>query len=159
MVGKTLRFVLKFFLLFGVMETALFMADISFLEGAITSFEAAVLGLPYAGNMVLVNGQAFRINESCTGLASGIMLASIVFALRKPGIREKAGIFIAGFAALFCLNLARVCLVLLSAELYGAGFAEMLHVASWFAAAGLVLLLWHALTKRIAGISEFRQLL
>ncbi|MBU0662223.1 exosortase/archaeosortase family protein [Candidatus Micrarchaeota archaeon] len=157
--NRALGFVLKFFAIFLVLEAGLFSFGAAPLEEWIAGFEAQALGLESAGNVVIAGGNEFTINESCTGLVSGIILASIVFALRRPALREKLKIFTAGFVFLFPLNLLRVYFVLLSAQWRGAETAEFVHIASWFMGAGFVLLFWYFLTKRFAGVKEFNELI
>ncbi|MFH1224708.1 MAG: exosortase/archaeosortase family protein [Candidatus Diapherotrites archaeon] len=149
----------KFLLIFAVLETLLVFSDLSILNNSLAGFEAGLLGLRHSGNIIFAGGGELRISESCTGLASVVVLASIVFALRKPEPAKKIKIFLAGFAVLFPLNLLRLYLVVLAAVIWGAGAAEAVHVASWFAVAGIVLALWHFLTVKIAGTKELRELL
>lgn len=158
-VNQTVFFVVKFLLIFAVLETILVFSDLSLLNNSLAGFEAGLLGLQHSGNIIFAGGEELRISESCTGLASVIVLASIVFALRKPEMGKKLKIFFAGFVVLFLLNLLRLYLVLLAAVMWGASAAETVHVTSWFAVAVIVLALWHFLTVKIAGTKDLRELL
>jgi len=156
---KNIVFVVKFFTIFFILHTLLYFAPIEGLLEWIAGFEAGLLGLVSAENIIFVGEHSFEISESCTGLVSGIILAGVVFALRKPGLKKKIELFVIGFAVLFAANLLRVYIVIAAAVLWGAHWADLLHTISWFSTAGLVLLLWYYLTKKFAGINNFFELL
>jgi len=149
-------FLAKFFLIFFSLYAVILFSDISALTFYITGLECSLLGLGNSGNMALINGGMFEITNSCTGLVSAATLAGIVFALRKPGLKTKAMVFIPGFALLMAVNLARLYVVLWSAVVFGTGFAEIVHVVSWLAMGGAVLAAWYFATKRISKLDSWR---
>ncbi len=88
----------------------------------------------------------------------GIILASIVFSLRKPEFKKKLVLFSMGFAVLFLSNFLRIYLVLLAGINYGIGAADLVHTISWFTTSALIILLWYYLTKKIAKVEKFSEL-
>jgi len=148
-------FVLKFFAVFFVLEALLVGSSIPLLQEPIASLEAGLLGLESEGNIILSEGGNFEISPSCTGLVSSIILAAIIFSLKKPEIKKKIGIFLAGSVSLLVLNLFRIYLVILGGELFGFWIVEPLHILSWFATTALILVLWYYLTMQITGIRNF----
>lgn len=150
-------FLAKFAAIFLVLYVLLFVFNPVWLENWIASLEAQWLGAQAVGNVVVVKNSSFIISESCTGIISMIILASIVFALKKPGIGKKIMLFAFGAIVLFFANLGRVYLVLLSASAFGFWAAEMLHVVSWFAMSALIIALWYYLTKAITKAKSFEE--
>ena len=157
--AKAAIFLAKFFAIYSIGQALLLAAPLGRLEESIAAWEAAALGIPAAGKILFVGGGSLEIGANCTGLMSGLILAAIVFSLRKPNLKKKAEITAIGAAGLFLLNLLRVYIVLLAGVLWGAPAGETAHVVSWFAVAGMVLLFWHFLTKRIGGAGNFGKLL
>ncbi len=155
---KAVVFLAKFFAVFLVLQTLIFLAPLDSLENGIAETEAGLLSLERQENLVLMENGNFEIGASCTGLVSSAVLASIVFSLRKPDLKKKILVFLAGSIALLLLNLARVYIVLLSSS-QGLDFAEAVHVASWYAMAGAIIMSWFYLTKRITGIKDFSELI
>lgn len=151
-------FLLKFFAIFGVLYALLFFAPIKPLEYFLTGVEAKALNLPFDGNKIFVKNGLFEIGESCTGLVSGIILAAIVFSLRKPGFKTKFLLFFAGFSVLFLSNFLRLYIVLWFGSAYGIELAELVHVFTWFATSALIILLWYFLTKKMAKVEKFNEL-
>lgn len=149
-------FLIKFFIIFAFLHTILLIVDLSIIENAIAEFGAGMYGLGSTGNRIILDGQSFVIVPSCTGLVSSIVLASIVFALKKPELEKKFLIFIVGSVLLMIMNLFRVLFVLWFAIGYGAEVAEIVHVISWFFVAIVVIALWFVLTKRVCKIENFR---
>ena len=152
-------FLAKFFIIFGVLQTIIYFAPITPLNAWIAGFEGSLTGLESEGIRISSENANFIITNSCTGLVSGSILAAIVFGLRKPELKLKAGIFLAGAAALFLVNLARIYFVVAAGLAVSAGFAETLHTVSWFVMSGAIIALWYCLTKRHAGIKDFSELL
>lgn len=140
---RQLFFLAKFFAIFVFLHALLYLFPPVFMQEAVAALEADWLGLPREGHLLFVDSQAFAITASCTGLVAGFILAAIVFALKKPGLKEKTAIAVLGLAALLLANLARVYLVLLAALAYGVRWAEAMHFFSWFVMAGLVIAIWY----------------
>jgi exosortase/archaeosortase family protein len=117
---------------------------------------ASILGLEFIGNIVFVDGSRFIITNYCTGLMSGAILASIIFALKRPEIKQKLLLFLFGFCLLLVINVPRLLLVLASAK---AGFdAELIHTITWFVMSVIILVVWYFGTKSITG-NDFKHLL
>jgi exosortase/archaeosortase family protein len=129
------------------------------LQNFIASFEAGLLGLESVTNAIQAGGGIFIIAANCTGLVSASILAAVVFSLKKPEFKKKLLVFVAGSFALMLLNLARLYLVLLVATSFGLIWAETVHTVSWFTTAALVLAAWYFGTKRIAKVTNFKELL
>ena len=140
---KQVIFLAKFLAIFAVLHLLLYLFDLSPLQEAIASLEAGWLGLAVSGDLVFVAGQAFAITPSCTGLVASFILIAVIFALKKPELKEKIAIAVLGSAALLLLNLLRVYLVLLAALSFGVQWAETLHFFSWFVMAALVIGIWY----------------
>ena len=155
---KSLLFAAKFLVLFFSIYALLFILDISFLQNGIASFEAALAGLPNAGNAIFLGNHIFVIVESCTGFVSIAMIFAIIFSLKKPVLKLKILIFLICSFFLFLINLGRIWIVVYSAAIWGADAAQWIHVISWFMMSGAVLALWYYFTKRFFG-EDFSQLL
>ena len=148
-------FLLKFFAVFAAAELLIFYLDFSALQNRIASAAADFFGLWHDGNMIFVPGGAFEIVSSCTGLVCISILAAIIFSLKKPGIAQKAVIFIAGAALLLALNYFRILLVIFAGKQYGLFAGEIVHVVSWFTTAAFVIGLWYYFTKTVTGVKSF----
>ena len=152
-------FLAKFFIIYAALQFLILAAPLQGLKEWIAGIEAGALGLESSGATVFLAGHAFEIVANCTGLMGIAVLAAVVFSLRKPGIAKKLQLFALGAVLLFAVNLLRVYFVLLAASLWNPGAAESLHTATWFAMAGIILALWYALTKRIAGAKAFAEMI
>lgn len=148
-------FLAKFFAIFFSLEAIINYFGFKPLEIFIASSQAGLLGMQGFQNYVLAKGGTFEINPSCTGLVSSSILAATVFALKKPDLKKKAMIFIAGTVLLLVLNYFRVLAVLWTGREYGIANAEIVHIASWFSTTVLVLALWYYFTKRITSAKNF----
>jgi len=156
---KSIEFLVKFFVIFAVLQAIIWVAPLGALNEWITGFEAGLLGLEHSGNELFSFDAKYIISNSCTGLVSGSILAAIVFALKKPELKKKIGIFLIGLALLFAINLIRVYFVVLAGVKYGFDAAELLHTISWFVMSGLIIGVWFLLTKKWAKINDFSELL
>lgn len=154
-----LIFLLKFFIVYGILQYVIYIAPMQFITSAIASFEAPLLGLQNAGNAILFDSVSFVINNSCTGFVSASILAAIVFSLKKPDLKRKLYIFTVCAIALFAINLLRVYLVILFGINFGVTLAELAHVISWFLMSAAIIFCWYFATKRIVGAKEFGELL
>lgn len=142
-----LRFLAVFFGVFGLGYALLLLFPPVALEHALANWTARVLGLPSAGNRIVVDEGVFVVNESCTGLLSGLMLAGIVFGAGMGRIRKKAAIALFGAALLFGLNMIRLLLVVGVGRSIGLDAAEIVHVASWFGVSlAVIALAWMLLS-------------
>ncbi len=148
-------FLVKFFALFTILHILLIVVDLSFFQNAIASFQAELLSVPFAGNAVFIGEGNFLITASCTGLVSSIILAAIIFSLKKPGLKQKVLIFLGGTILLLVVNQVRLLFVLFSAKLFGVFFAEIVHVFSWFATTVAIIFAWYYFTKRLTKIDSF----
>ncbi|MDO8634020.1 MAG: archaeosortase/exosortase family protein [archaeon] len=152
---KSFVFLSKFFAFFGFFQWLLFVVDTSWLQDFLAGIEALLLGLERNGNILFIGRDAYAIVPSCTGLVSAIVLGAIVFSLKKPGMKQKIGIFSASVAVLFLVNIVRVYFVLLAGQAFGINAADAVHVASWFLMSGAIILAWYYFTKKITGIESF----
>ena len=153
---KYFLFLAKFFAIFIVLHTLIYFVDLSWLQNSIAGFEAGLLNIPVQEQFVQVNSDVFEVSQSCTGLISSFILAAIVFSLKKPELKTKAVLFTLGSITLLLVNLVRVYLVLLAAQLYGLMAAHWLHVLSWFAMSALIIALWFYLTANYLKIKSFQ---
>ena len=149
----------KFALLYIVLQAAIQFSPLGPLENAIASIEAGWLGLENEGSLIHTSNGLFEINASCTGLVSASVLAAVIFALKKPKLKKKIAVFLAGGISLFVLNFVRVFVVLLVAQIWGSGAAEIVHTVSWISTAALVLTVWYFGMKKIAKVKDFSSLL
>jgi exosortase/archaeosortase family protein len=156
---KAIVFLIKFFLIYAVLQTLILVAPIEELTEFIALTEANALGFEAEGNIIMFNEHRFEIVANCTGLLSISVLAAIVFSLRKPSLKKKLSLFAVGALILFPLNLFRVYTVLLVSVSFNPGIAESLHIATWFGTSAAIMILWYYLTKRIARVEEFSLLL
>lgn len=157
--NENIEFLIKFFVIFGVLQSIIWIAPLKPLNEWIAGLEANALFLERDGNAVITKNAHYSITNSCTGLVSGSILAAIVFALKKPELKKKIVVFVLGANVLFLVNLVRVYFVVLGGVKFGFEFAELLHIFSWFLMSALIILLWYYLTKKWIGIKDFSQLL
>lgn len=148
-------FLVKFFVIFAAAEILIHVLPLNFFMNAIASNQAALFGLSTYENLIFVKDGAFQIVPSCTGLVSGGVLASIIFSLKKPKIKEKMMIFLAGFVLLLVLNYFRIALVIGAGKEFGIEFAGILHVITWFTSAAFIIGIWYLFTKKITGEKNF----
>ena len=154
---QLLLFAVKFFSIFVVLNVLIELADLSFLTGWLASVVGWILGVATASNILLINSSQFVVTNSCTGLVSASILASIVFALRLPSLKKKIGVFVLGLVVLMLINVPRVALVVLAAK---RGFdVELVHELTWGLMSAIVLLIWYYGTKKITRVKEFSELL
>jgi exosortase/archaeosortase family protein len=151
---NSLIFILKFFLIYSILQILIYFIDLSFLENLIAFFIALMHGLPVNNNTIYFNETLFIIASNCTGLISGSVLAGVVFSLKKPELKEKIKIFLTGAVLLFFINLIRIYLVVLTGILFN--LAELMHFISWFAMTAFILFFWIYLTKKITRINNFK---
>ena len=156
---RELVFLIKFFLIYGILQAIIQIAPMDFITEPITSFEASLLGLESKQNSIIAGPATFVINNSCTGFVSMSVLAAIVFSFRRPKLRKKLAVFVPCAIALFFINLLRVYIVLFFGVVVSYYLAEPVHVASWFLMSGAIIALWYEGTRRFAGIKDLSQLL
>lgn len=156
---KAAVFLIKFFLIYAVLQTLILVAPLEPLQNSIASFEAGLFGLEPEGNSIAFDSQRFEIVANCTGLMGISVLAAIIFALTKPGLKKKLALFAGGTAILFPLNLLRVYIVIAVAMTLDPNMAETLHTITWFTTSALILGLWYYTTKKMTGTKEFNSLL
>ena len=156
---KSALFLAKFFVIFSVLYAVLWNAEIGPLNEWIAGIESWALSIERHGSTLIAGDSNFIITNYCTGLVSASILAAIVFSLKKPALKQKIAVFLAGAAALFFINLGRVYFVLMAGIALGGNAAETLHTISWFVMSAFIIALWYYLTKRIAKIRDFSELL
>jgi exosortase/archaeosortase family protein len=155
--GAIFYFLIKFLVIFSILNVLIETTNLSVLTQFIASFVASVMGLTSVSNSVLVNGSIFVITNSCTGLVSASILASVIFALKKPSLAKKTVLFFTGLVILLVVNIPRIMLVLLVAK---AGFdPELVHEITWFVMSAIILIIWYYGTKRILSKEEFSDLI
>ena len=157
---KISLFLAKFAVIFFLLHTAIWIADLSSLENYLAGIEAKASSLNSEQNKIFVQGeQALSINASCTGLISISILAGIVFAFRKPELKKKLLIFVPSALLLFFLNMGRLFLVVQTAKAYGLQAGEIVHEISWIATAVFIILLWYYFTLKATKSKKFNELL
>jgi len=157
--NKNILFLVKFFAVFALLQTAVSALPLQPLNEWIAGVEANLTGLESHGNEIPHNSTNFVITNSCTGLVSGSILAAIVFALKKPKLKKKTELFAIGAISLFAVNLFRVYVVIQIGVTFGATTGDWAHTFSWFAMSAFIIALWFYLTKKRAGIKDFSELL
>ncbi len=161
---KAILFLIKFFVIYAVLQFLILALPLEFVENGIAGIEAAAIGARAEGNIIELEGNeavghSFQIVPNCTGLVGISVLAAIIFALRKPELKKKLALLCIGALILFPLNLLRVYFVLWVSIEFNPGIGETLHMTTWFIAAGAILVIWYYLTKRIAKVKNFAELL
>jgi exosortase/archaeosortase family protein len=156
-------FLLKFFVIFTILSTIINLLDLTMLNSWLAYISATYTtfiighGLFVLDNVIFLNGNKFIVTNSCTGLVSASILASVIFSLKKPEIKKKIVLVLIGTIILLFFNLPRLMLVLLSPK---AGFdADLIHIFTWYIMSGLILLIWYYGTKRFTNIDDFSELL
>ena len=156
---KEVFFLIKFFMIFFALQFLILALPLEPLKALIAGAAAGAAGLQSAGSTIAVGSENFEITNSCTGLVSWAILIAVIFPLKKPEIRKKVAMALAGGLALFLLNFPRILLVLWAAQNYGSETAEILHEATWITTAVLVLIIWFIGTKKIAKIKSFAEMI
>ena len=149
-------FIGKFVVIFSVLEFIIFNVDMSFLQFFITQTQANFFNLQFRNNLIFVKDGTFAIVPSCTGVVSGSILAGIVFSLKKPELKKKIGVFLAGLAALLFLNYFRIMFVIWVGKEYGLEIADWVHVVTWLFTAVFVIGAWFVVTKKVTGVKDFQ---
>ena len=145
---KEALFLLKFFAIVTFFQLLLLVFEPLVLEESLAGLEAGFVGLESNSNSILLNEGAFVISANCTGLLSAGTFIAIVFALRKPGLKNKLVISAAGIITILLVNLVRLYTVILTGKVFGLGLADLAHVASWFAMFFAILIVWYYFTKK-----------
>ena len=148
---QNILFLVKFFAIFGVLEYLILNIPLIFFENWIAFLQEMLLNVPRQGNSLMVNGTAFVITESCTGLVSSAILAATIFSFNKPEFSKKIQIFLAGFVLLLPLNIVRVYGVILIGKTWSIEAAVNAHIISWLAMSLAILALWYYLTVKMNG--------
>ncbi len=156
--NKMLVFLIKFFAIFFVLSNLINILDLTFLLNIITKISANYLSLQFAGNQIFVNTSVFIVTNSCTGLVSTAILAAVIFALKKPKIRQKLKLFIFGTLLLLVINVPRIILILFVAKV-GSIDPDLVHTLTWFLMSFLILIIWYFGTKSVTKIKDFSELL
>ena len=160
---KAILFLIKFFVIYAVLQFLILALPIGFIENGIAGIEASAIGARAEGNIIEFDNttttNSFQIVPNCTGLVGISVLAAIIFALRKPKLKKKLALLCIGALILFPLNLLRVYFVILVSIIYNPEIGELLHMTTWFISAGAILVIWYYLTKRIAKVKNFAELL
>jgi exosortase/archaeosortase family protein len=138
-----LKFLLRFFLVFGIASTALYYLDFSFFNNWIAQLVGTWIGLEVQGNLFLIHGQSVVVANYCNGLSSASILAGIVFGFTRPELRKKLKIFLVGLLVLQVMNLLRVYFVLQIGVLYGIDHLVLAHSVSWGGMSLIILGYWY----------------
>ena len=150
---KAILFLIKFFVIYAVLQFLILALPIGFIENGIAEIEASAIGGKAEGNVIEFDNatatHSFQIVPNCTGLVGISVLAAIIFALRKPKLNKKIALLAIGAAILFPLNLLRVYFVLWISIVYSPEIGEILHITTWFIAAGAILVIWYYFTKKL----------
>ncbi|MDD4250813.1 MAG: hypothetical protein PHX27_01320 [Candidatus ainarchaeum sp.] len=121
------------------MDYLIHLIDFSFYNSFLAFITGSYLGFFVTGNIILVNGSKFIIDNACTGFVSIAMLAGITFPL-KTDFLIKLKFFIFSTLLLLIINIFRIIFILISGLI---GFnVELIHVLTWFIMSGIVLWLW-----------------
>jgi exosortase/archaeosortase family protein len=153
---KLFLFLIKFFIIFFILSTLVGFVDLSFFTNYLTFLVGKMAGAVFVGNVIFVEEASFVVSNYCTGLMSASILAAIIFALKKPELREKIILFLFGLCLLLVINVPRLLLVVVAAQ---SGFdAELVHSITWFIMSALILAIWYYGTKTLAK-KEFSGLL
>ncbi|MCX6804273.1 MAG: exosortase/archaeosortase family protein [Candidatus Diapherotrites archaeon] len=152
-----LFFIIKFLIIFAIATIIVTSVDLSFINKAITSLSAGLVGLTYEGAALSIGNSAFLVTNSCTGLISAGILAGLIFASRNPKFKKKLALFIFGAVILVLVNIPRIALVLLAAK---SGYnAELVHELTWFLMSAVVLVIWYYGIKHFGKINDFKELI
>ena len=156
---KEIVFIAKFFIIFLALQFLILTLPIMPLKVFIAETAAGSLGMQAVGDSILLDSHAFVITENCTGLLSGAILAALIFSVKKPGIRKKVFMAVAGAVGLFLLNFPRIFFVLWAARNFGVENAELFHEITWFSTAVFVFAIWFFEAKKIAQIKNFAEMI
>jgi exosortase/archaeosortase family protein len=153
---KLLIFLSKFFMIFFVLEIILLNLKIDFYNSFLAFVTSAYLGFLNEGNKIFLYGAVFVVDNSCTGFVSIIMLASLIFSI-KGNLFKKTKFFIFGALVLLLINIFRIMLVLLGANI---GFnSNLIHTLTWFIMSGIVLGLWYYFITKILLIKNIKEII
>jgi exosortase/archaeosortase family protein len=155
---KILIFLIKFFAIFFILSTIIEAMDLTFLTNFLAFITANYMGLAYKASIIFAQNHTFIVSNSCTGLVSASILASVIFALNRPKLPQKIKLFIFGALLLLVINVFRIFLILFSAEI-GILDPDFVHTITWFLMSGLILIIWYYGTKKLAKIKDFSELI
>jgi len=152
---KEIIFIAKFFILFFVLEMIIHLLPLVSFQNFIAQTQGLFFGVEFNKNLIFISDGVFEIVPSCTGLVSASVLFAIIFSLKKPKIKEKFLIFLAGFVLLVLLNFLRIFFVVWTGIEFGIAIAEIVHILSWFSTAIFVIGLWYYFTIKITKEKSF----
>jgi len=150
-----LYFIVKFFILFSVLQLIILFWDLTSFQQMIASIAAGWANLRYEGIGIFVEDGVFLVTKNCTGWVSSFILGSIVFSLKKPELPKKVLLFVISTIALLIINLFRIYFVIILGANYGLYAGEIVHIISWFVMSGVIIAIWYYGTKRIAKVQNF----
>ncbi|MFA7133368.1 MAG: hypothetical protein WC122_00115 [archaeon] len=150
-------FLVKFFIIFAILEFTIISIDLSFLTNLITSIIGVFLRIPYAKNTLFVNSTNFVITNSCTGLISLSILTAITLPLKRMVLEKRLLIILLGGALVLISNIPRIILVIYSGFF---GFdTNFVHELTWFLMSGLIVVIWYYGLKLIQKEKDFSKLI
>ena len=67
---KAAAFLIKFVIIFAILEAVILYADLSVIANPLAEIEANLTGLEASGSQIFHGNEVFEISSSCTGLVS-----------------------------------------------------------------------------------------
>ena len=156
---KAVLFLVKFGIIFGILHYLLLVGNILFFQEWLAKTIGNLLQLNVQNEVISLGIYSLVVSPSCTGLVSSIILAGIVFSLKKPELKTKFKIVLLSAIVFLIVNFFRVFLVVWTAKMLGFQYAEALHQLTWFAMSGIILVLWYGWMKKTVGIRNFGELI
>lgn len=155
--SKLLFFTIKFLVIFAVLNVLIWFADLSQLNLFLAKESGQLVGAQVKETSLTFGAGNFVVTNSCTGLVSISILASIIFAFQRPKLKKRLALFIIGAGVLFLINIPRIALVVYSSSL---GLdAEAVHELTWFLMSAIILIVWFFGMRTIAKEKDFVQLI
>ncbi|MGI6589277.1 MAG: hypothetical protein ACOX1V_01275 [Candidatus Iainarchaeum sp.] len=146
-------FLIKFFITFAILELIIITIDLSLLTNLIASIISDFLKISYSNNILFTDSTNFIVTNSCTGLVSAAILASITLPLKRVSLKKRIFITLGGGLLILIANIPRVGLVVASSFL-GLN-TNLVHELTWFLMSGLVVIIWYYGLKFIQKENDF----
>ena len=142
------KFLLRFFASFFVLQIFIWAVDTSFVENFYTQILGQIFQLETKGNILMTGNGTLNITKFCLGLFSVSLLGAAMFVAKPENTKSwtrttQVKLFAIGSATLLAANFLRLSIVVFSALKFGFGFADTLHVFSWFLMSAIAIGIWY----------------
>lgn len=144
---KFVPFLIKFSIISATGTIILPLLNLSLFTNSIVDIVAAISNVTAFGDILYVKNQPLVVTNMCIGLESTIILAAVIFSLKKPEFNKKVyNLAIAGMF-LLAINLVRIITVVEIAKI-DFSLVDFVHMVSWLFTTAVIFAAWYVLSKK-----------